>query len=83
MIFNPAKVYTQLNAEDLKIGSQIVVANNLYDLRSFIESYSSFDEAMTLSRIMPETWERRFALNPQIDAKNTFALAYLISEPNT
>lgn len=83
MIFNPAKVYTQLNAEDLKVGSQIVVANNLYDLRSFIESYSSFDEDMTLNRVMPETWERRFVLNPRVDDKNTFALAYLISESNT
>lgn len=82
MKFDQSKVYTCLNADELEIGSQIVIANNLHDLKNFIEKYDTFDERVKLKRIMPETYEKRFVMSMgEGDTPQNFALAYFIAPP--
>ena len=38
MEFDESKVYTALNADKLKIGSEVIVADDLMHLKSFVEN---------------------------------------------
>lgn len=74
MIFDKCKVYTTLNADELKIGSRLIVADNLLDLKGRVEiNYP----AVTLRGIRPEYKECRFATDD-----DAYMFAYLVAEPS-
>lgn len=74
MEFDKSKVYTALNADELKIGSKVILANTLEDLKLRVSLNS---KAETLYDIDSEHSQLRF-----VDVDGTeFALAYLVEEP--
>jgi len=73
MEFDKSRVYTALNAEELKVGSKVIVADNLEELKLHV---SRGDRVRTLRRIEPEHLPYRFVVT---DCE--YVLAYLVSEP--
>ena len=73
MEFDKSKVYTALNADELKVGSKVILADDLADLRGQVEADS---KAVILNSINPETYECRFCWGI-----TAYALAYLVEEP--
>lgn len=73
MKFDISKVYTAVNAEQLKVGSKVIVANNLDALRKKVEFGSVLD---TLTEVLDESNEYRFNMGTE-----SYALAYLVEEP--
>lgn len=72
MEFDKSKVYTALNADELKIGSKVYLADDLADLRHIVETDY---KAMILSSINPENHQCRFC-----EGITGYALAYLVEE---
>lgn len=73
MEFDVARVYTAVNADELKVGSKVIVADNLADLKAKVEQDT---KPATLQGIEPDDRLYRFLT---IYPRN--ALAYLVSEP--
>ena len=73
MDFDVSRVYTAVNADELKVGSKVIVADNLADLKDKVEKGT---EPATLLGIEPDDRLYRFLT---IYPRN--ALAYLVSEP--
>ena len=80
MEFDESKVYTALNADKLKIGSEVIVADNLGRLKSFVKDDC---ETKKLVDIRNESKLYRFHVleNDNVHYNNDYALAYLVSEP--
>lgn len=80
MEFDESKVYTALNADKLKIGSEVIVADSLWHLKSFVK-----DDCKTkkLVDIRNDSTLYRFHVleNDNVHYNNDYALAYLVSEP--
>ena len=75
MEFDKSKVYTALNADELQIGSKCFFANNLAELKIYVEhNYNIY----TLFKIMGEDWFDRFAVT---SFPATYSLAYLVDPP--
>ena len=75
MEFDKSKVYTALNADELKVGSTVVVANDLSSLKTKVQSGSY---SATLLKIWGTSSTNRFEVTSMNDRYN---LCYLISEP--
>ena len=73
MDFDKSKVYTALNADELKVGSKVAFADSLSDLKQDVRD-ETFD---ILEAIRGEDKSERFV----IEGGLAFALAYLVSEP--
>ena len=80
MEFDESKVYTALNADKLKIGSEVIVADSLMRLKSFVDGDC---EAKKLVDIRNESTLYRFHVRENDDStyESVYALAYLVSEP--
>ena len=78
MEFDKSKVYTALNANELKVGSKVICANCLAYLKEYVADYfnDGVDNTCIIASILDETYENRF----QNDLC-TYPLAYLVSEP--
>ena len=74
MEFDKSRVFTALNADKLKIGSKVIVANNLEDLKTRVRT--DYDSCI-LARVCEENYEHRF----ELFATSHWLLAYLVSEP--
>jgi hypothetical protein len=74
MEFDKSKVYTSVNADELKVGSKVICANDLFTLNYNVEQEPGYTTALT--NILPKDCMLRFETE---DAK--WALAYLVSEP--
>lgn len=74
MKFDKSKVYTALNADELKVGSKVIAANTLGDLKSRVERNGTL---IQLGRINTEEYQCRFTCDDGID----YAFAYLVEEP--
>ena len=74
MEFDKSRVFTALNADELKVGSKVICADDLCTLKSCVykELYIT-----TLGEILSEGCMLRFRME---DGK-IYPLAYLISEP--
>ena len=78
MEFDKSRVYTALNAEELKVGSKVIVANSLQGLKDRLNKFTSDeDHAICIGSILPETEMHRF----KTAKGNVYPLAYLISPP--
>ena len=74
MEFDKSRVYTALNADELKVGSKIIVGDCMEDLIGDVKENSPI---YILASVNPPSYNFRFRLED-----NTYwNLAYLISEP--
>ena len=73
MEFDNSKVYTALNADELEIGSKVIVANDLAHLKVFVHD----DLTCILEKVLDEESTCRFVANEGAP----YSLAYLVSEP--
>ena len=76
MKFDKSRVYTALNADELKVGSKVYVSDNMYYLRECVED--NF-ESCILTRVMSEKEAKRFGIDDKSNEK--WQLAYLIEPP--
>lgn len=76
MKFDKSRVYTTLNAYELKIGSKCIFADDLGSLKDFVYEGSE-KHTYTLVKIESSYYEKRFC-----NGYGDFALAYLVEEPN-
>ena len=74
MEFDKSRVYTSLNADELKVGSQVFVANSLEMLRRHVAESEITDR---LYNIQDEENPYRFMLSNG----SCYNLAYFVSEP--
>ena len=78
MEFDKSRVYTALNADELEVGSMVIVADSLQTLK---DKFSKFaldeDHAICIGGILPETEMHRF----KTSLGNVYPLVYLISPP--
>lgn len=73
MEFDKSKVYTALNADELKVGSKVIVADSMTILKDHVNYH---DRICVLDNIENEDYTNRFFVN---DVR--WNLAYLVSEP--
>ncbi|WP_443741424.1 hypothetical protein [Treponema berlinense] len=78
MTFDKSKVYTALNADELKVGDKVFVADNIAELRRIVEK-SSTKDARKIVHIRKDNEPYRFCVK-SIDAELCFGfnLAYLV-----
>lgn len=82
MKFDKSKVYTALNADELKIGSKVIVADNLASIKKKVAAYNGNDKCLIkIDEIKPEQYENRFAIHGEF-TDVCWSLAYLVSEPD-
>lgn len=74
MEFDKSRVYTALNADELKVGSKVIFANSIQTLKSTVERV--VDTLHTLKGICDESYSARF-----FDGRENWYLVYLIEEP--
>lgn len=79
MEFDKSKVYTALNADELKVGSKIICANTIGNLKELVEQ--NMAEISDLTRIDTVFSDKRFVVNEDTDRVCAFLFAYLVSEP--
>ena len=68
-----SKVYTAVNADELKVGSKVIVADTLRDLKERVED----GYVQTLTDIRDDACTNRF----EVDSRSIYSIAYLVSEP--
>lgn len=73
MKFDKSRVYTALNADELKVGSKIIVADDLLKLK---ESILKHRLPKTIEKVELEDWEHRFLCDDGFH----YAFAYLVEE---
>lgn len=71
MRFDKSKVYSDANADELKIGSKVILAYRMSILREYVEKETGFE---TLSAVLGEDAFGRF----QGEGKTSLPLAYLV-----
>ena len=76
-------MYTAVNADELKIGSKVIIAKNIHAIKDLINIDTTY---CVLTNILSEDYQDRFVgkfIKPCIGSAmhNTGTLAYLISEP--
>lgn len=74
MEFDKSRVYTALNADELKIGSKCIFANNIGSLKCKVEEGT---DIRPIVQILNDAYERRF----KTDVRGEYPFAYLVSEP--
>lgn len=77
MDFDKSRVYTALNADEVKVGSKVVCANTIKDLKRKVAE----NEITEIKGIKDDCYENRFSAWFDDDLLG-YALAYLISEPD-
>lgn len=79
MEFNKDKVYTALNADELKVGSKVAASDNIATLKEKVER----NDFRILTAILAEHAKYRFRTVKFINDAATvdFIYAYLVSEP--
>lgn len=76
MTFDKSRVYTALNADELKVGSEVYVSDNMYYLKKCVEDNL---ESCILTEVLLEKEASRFCINDTFNEQ--WALAYLIEQP--
>lgn len=76
MEFDKSRVYTALNANELEVGSTVIVANDLQSLRAKVEKFDTSYE-VHLNAILSEASIHRF----RTSSGYVYILAYLIEPP--
>ena len=74
MEFDINRVYTSVNADELKLGSKVCISDNMNGLKNCVKKEIDIG---TLKEVLPESNSHRFVTDGGMD----WILAYLISEP--
>jgi hypothetical protein len=74
MEFDKSKVYTVLNADELKVSSKVIVGDNLLELKECVLKHRL---PKIIKKVEPEDSEDRFLCDDGFH----YVLAYLVSEP--
>lgn len=77
MGFDKSKVYTALNADELKLGSKCVFADTINDLRKYTQDKDVDTYVQRLKCLYGDEYSARFIA----DDKSLYTYAYLIDEP--
>ena len=75
MTFDKSKVYTALNADELKVGSKVYVSDNMYYLKKCVEDNL---ESCILTEVLLEKEANRFCIDK---SNEQWQLAYLFEPP--
>lgn len=75
MEFDKNRVFTSVNADELKVGSKVVVSDTYDELKAKFNRTASI---MVLSEVLSSDYRDRFSIE---GCRCYFNLAYLISEP--
>lgn len=81
MKFDESRVYTAFNADKLKVGSIVIVADDLASLKRHVSAYNSDGNFIKIEKIMPEQYQSRFAIHGEF-TDVCWSLAYLVAEPD-
>ena len=76
MEFDKSRVYTALNADELKVDSKVYVSDNMYYLKKCVEDNL---ESCILTEVLWEKEANRFCIDDMFNEK--WQLAYLIEPP--
>ena len=77
MEFDKNRIYTAVNADELKVGSLVICADTMEKLKLKLKlNVKAIFEPKTLQDIFDENSERRFQVNGL-----SWALVYFVSEP--
>ena len=76
MIFDKSRVFTALNADELKIGSKVIVANSISKLQQKVNTMEYEQNCEVITWIGGEDHEFRFCISGE-----AYLLAYLVEEP--
>lgn len=81
MKFDIAKVYTAINASQVKVGSKVYAAANLADLKKIVKNNSS-DNLLLVTDIKTEGFHHRFGTESlATKIPMNYPLCYVIEEP--
>lgn len=75
MDFDKNKVYTALNADELKIGSEVIAADTISALQIKVRNKNVYKVEL-ITQILPDEYEYRFKTD-----EDEYAFAYLIEPP--
>lgn len=78
MEFDRSKVYTALNADELKPGSKVICAFSISDLKKRVDEGERITE---VHQILNEDVEQRFKVYHGDDEYLSYPFVYLVSEP--
>ena len=78
MEFDIGRVYASISADDLKVGSKVILADTLTNLKDYVTDFDSSVYVETLTRIEDEYATARFVGERR---SPPYPFAYLISEP--
>lgn len=78
MEFDKSRIFTSVNADEIKVGSKVIVADTYDGLKEKFDVYSSNPSAAILSEVLSSHYRDRFIIEGY---SCHFNLAYLISEP--
>lgn len=76
MEFDKSRVYTAVNADELKVGSKVYVSDNMYYLKKCVEDNL---ESCILTEVLWEKEANRFCIDDMFNEQ--WQLAYLIEPP--
>ena len=79
MEFDKSKVYTAVNADEVKVGSKGYFADNLYELQCVI--HNKKDNFFTIKEILKPDEEFRFLAKNLVGDYDSWNLFYLVEEP--
>lgn len=86
MEFDKSRVYTALNADEIKIGSNVIVASNIGDLKGRVALYNEGNDRFVtvITSIQDERYADRFVIGTVTDkyVSTNWPFAYLVSEPD-
>ena len=80
MEFNKSRIYTAVNADELKVGSKVYVADSLSWLQEHVTNGNS---PCTIKEILPSNCSARFRTVDSDGDIFCWCLAYLVEEPDS
>jgi hypothetical protein len=78
MEFQKERVFTALNADELKIGSKVIIGDTVEALRNRVRNGTA---PLTLSEIRSDGYERRFRVEEYTEPESAYSFVYLVSLP--
>ena len=78
MEFDKSRVYTSLNADELKVGSKVICSFSILDLKMRV---NEGEKITKVHKILSEESVNRICVYFDNDGYFNYSLAYLISEP--
>lgn len=73
MEFDKTRVYTALNADELKVGSRVIIGNTIEELKNRVQNGTT---PLTLSEIRSDFYEKRFKVE-EYEEDSVFSFIYL------